>query len=212
MSIRNRVRELRHVRAAELRPHPKNWRTHPSFQQRALRAVLDEVGFADALLARELPDGSLQLIDGHLRAELLPDELLPVLVLNVDEREADLLLATLDPLSALADSHRDTIAELCRQVDTDSAELRSLFDRLSTGASLADSQLATNQAAPNQSVASPTTSDQAAGGEAAVGRGEAPLSAAESYQLAVECRDEDDQRLLYERLTGEGRRCRVLTL
>ena len=33
----------------------------------AVRGVLAEIGYADALLARELPDGSLQLIDGHLR-------------------------------------------------------------------------------------------------------------------------------------------------
>jgi len=34
----------------------------------------------------------------------------------------------------------------------------------------------------------------------------------ESYQIVVECRNEDDQRVVYERMTGEGYRCRVITL
>ena len=68
MRIRDRIKELRRVKADRLRPHPKNWRTHPQRQQDALRGILAEIGYADALLARELPDGSLELIDGHLRA------------------------------------------------------------------------------------------------------------------------------------------------
>ena len=66
MNIRDRVKELRRVPASQLRPSPKNWRTHPKEQADALRGLLAEVGFAGAALARELPDGSLELIDGHL--------------------------------------------------------------------------------------------------------------------------------------------------
>jgi hypothetical protein len=62
MNIRNRVKALRTVKASELAPNPKNWRTHPKAQQDALRGILAEVGYADALLARELPDGSLMLV------------------------------------------------------------------------------------------------------------------------------------------------------
>ena len=40
MQIRDRIRELRRVRAAELRPNPRNWRVHPPQQQDALRGVL----------------------------------------------------------------------------------------------------------------------------------------------------------------------------
>ena len=102
MQIRDRIKELRRVPASTLRANPHNWRTHPKTQQDALRGLLAEVGYADALLARELPDGSLMLIDGHLRAETTPDMDVPVLVLDVTEAEADLLLATVDPLAGLA--------------------------------------------------------------------------------------------------------------
>jgi hypothetical protein len=92
-TIRDRIVELRRVAARELIPNPRNWRRHPARQAAALRGVLEEVGYADALLARELPDGRLMLVDGHLRAETTPDQLVPVLVLDVDEAEANKLLA-----------------------------------------------------------------------------------------------------------------------
>jgi hypothetical protein len=71
MKIRDRVKALVRVRAGDLLPNPKNYRRHPKAQADALRGLLSEVGFADALLARETPAG-LMLIDGHLRAETTP--------------------------------------------------------------------------------------------------------------------------------------------
>lgn len=44
MAIRDRVKELRRVRASELLPNPKNWRMHPKKQSDALRGILAEVG------------------------------------------------------------------------------------------------------------------------------------------------------------------------
>jgi hypothetical protein len=41
---------------------------------------------------RELPDGQLVLIDGHLRRDTMPEAVVPVLVLDLDEDEADKLL------------------------------------------------------------------------------------------------------------------------
>jgi hypothetical protein len=94
--IRDRIRELRRARASDLLRNPKNWRRHPKAQADALRGLLAEVGYADALLVRELPDARLMIIDGHLRAETTPDALVPVLVLDVTEEEADKILLTLD--------------------------------------------------------------------------------------------------------------------
>jgi hypothetical protein len=71
--------ELRRVRAGDLVPNPANWRRHPQTQRSALRGVLRQIGYADALLAREV-DGSLVLIDGHLRRSLSPNDVVPVLV------------------------------------------------------------------------------------------------------------------------------------
>jgi len=136
MNIRNRVKELRHVPASDLRPNPKNWRTHPTAQRDALRGILAEVGMADAVLARELPDGSLMLIDGHLRAETIGDSDVPVLILDVDEAEADKLLATLDPLAAMAESDGAKLDALLRNVDTGSEALQKMMAATASEAGL----------------------------------------------------------------------------
>jgi DNA modification methylase len=136
MQIRNRVRELRRVKAADLVPNPKNWRTHPKGQQDALRGILAEVGYADALLARELPDGSLMLVDGHLRAETTPEQEVPVLVLDISEAEADKLLLSLDPLAALAETNAVALDALLREVDTGSEGLQQMYADLADAAEL----------------------------------------------------------------------------
>lgn len=86
--FRDRIRELRRVPAGELQADPRNWRRHPENQKRALRGVLAEIGYADALIAREDQEGGLILIDGHLRAETTPDQMVPVLVTDLTEQEA----------------------------------------------------------------------------------------------------------------------------
>jgi DNA modification methylase len=136
MQIRDRVQELRRVRAGDLTPNPKNWRTHPKAQADALRGILAEVGYADALLARELPDGSLMLVDGHLRAETTPEQEVPVLVLDIDEAEADKLLLSLDPLAALAETNAVALDQLLREVDTGSEGLQQMYADLAEAAEL----------------------------------------------------------------------------
>ncbi len=140
MEIKNRIKELRRVQARALKPHPENFRLHPKRQREAMQAVLKEIGYADALLARELPDGSLALIDGHLRAETTPDVEVPVLVLDVTEEEARKLLLTIDPLAALAGTNDDVLASLLKSVDFDSTELDKFVERLArdSGIALAD--------------------------------------------------------------------------
>jgi len=129
MKIRDRIKELRRVKARELQRNPKNWRAHPAAQAHALRALLTEIGYADALIARELPDGKLQLIDGHLRAETTPDEEVPVLVLDVTAEEADKLLLTLDPLAAMAEADSARLQGLLETVRTDDEALQELLRR-----------------------------------------------------------------------------------
>lgn len=187
MHIRDRITELRRVRASDLRPNPRNWRTHPPAQQDALRGLIAEVGYADALLARELEDGSLMLIDGHLRAETTPDAIVPVLVLDVNEGEAARILLTLDPLAAMATRSDDKLRNLLEEVHTESEAVAALMDVLT------ESYTATDAGTP-----------------AHTDRPEVVVP--ESFQVVVECRDEDDQQIVFERMRAEGYRCRVLTL
>jgi ParB-like chromosome segregation protein Spo0J len=186
MHVRDRIKELRRVKASLLRPHPRNWRTHPKAQQDALRGLLAEVGYAGALLARELPDGSLELIDGHLRAETTPDMEVPVLVLDLDEREAAKLLALHDPLAELAEADGDVLADLLAHVETENEAIQALLDRM--------------LGEPEQAIAEPEDGPPPS----------VPIP--EAFQIVVECRDEAQQEELFERLTAEGLKCRVVTL
>ena len=187
MQIRDRIKELRRVKAELLRPNPRNWRTHGDAQRNALKGVLAEIGYADALLARELPDGSLELIDGHLRAETTPEMELPVLIVDLDEQEAAKLLALHDPLAGMAGRDDDVLAELLAEVETESEAVRALLDQM----------LAQPELPPDDPF------DTADPPEIAV---------PEAYQVVVECSDEDQQRELFERFAAEGLKCRLLTL
>jgi DNA modification methylase len=132
MQIKDRVKELKRVRASDLIPNPKNWRTHPEEQQNALKGVLSEIGYADALLARETDEG-LMLVDGHLRAETTPNSIVPVLVLDITEKESDLILATLDPLSAMAGRDENRLTELLSTVTSKNDTVNALLQTLADG-------------------------------------------------------------------------------
>jgi DNA modification methylase len=136
MDIRDRIKELRRVPANELKPNPRNWRTHPKAQLDAIRGVLGEIGFAGAELARELPDGTLELIDGHARAQVAGEAVIPVLVLDVDQAEADKLLATFDPIGAMAGADKDQLDALLRSVSTNNDALNQMMQDLAKDSGL----------------------------------------------------------------------------
>ena len=189
MHIRDRIQDFRRVKASLLRPNPKNWRTHPAAQRDALKGVLAEIGYAGALVARELPDGSLELIDGHLRAETTPEADVPVLVVDLDDAEAARLLAVLDPLESLAGRDDEARAGLVREVETSNEAVRRMLDDM-----LAESEAALT------ALSSPDAPEP----------DERPVGAL--FQVVVECRDENEQREVFERLSSEGYKCRLLML
>jgi hypothetical protein len=175
------------VPASCLRPNPKNWRTHPQAQRDALRGILAELGYAGALLARELPDGSLELIDGHLRAETTPDQEVPVLVLDLTEKESDKLLALYDPLSGMAVPDDQALADLFAQVETENVAIRAMLDNM----------LAEQPALPELEELDDELPE---------------VEIRDAFQVVVECRGEREQQTLYERLTREGFKCKLMSL
>lgn len=187
MQIRDRIKQLRRVSAKQLRPNPKNWRTHPQQQSDALKGVLAEIGYASALLVRECEDGTLQLIDGHLRAETTPDAVVPVLVLDVTEEEAEKILLTHDPLTGLAGADEQKLADLIATTDLESPELARMLNHLEEEFSKQDWPFDELERRPEVEIP-------------------------ESFQVVIECEDENDQEALYDRMRKEGYRCRVLTL
>lgn len=127
MTWKNRIVELRQVPSEELKANPRNFRKHPPKQTKALRGVLKEVGIAGALLAYNHPERGLELIDGHLRHE--QGGVWPVLILDVNEEEAAVILATHDPLAAMADQDNAVLEAIIRGL---SIQFDGIEDMLST--------------------------------------------------------------------------------
>ena len=131
VAFRDRIKELRRVPASELVANPKNWRHHPSHQREGLTTMLERIGYADAVIARETDDG-LMLVDGHLRVDVSPDAIVPVLVVDLSDAEADEVLATLDPLASLAEPDVGSLQALLAGLDTDDT-LQVLIQDISDG-------------------------------------------------------------------------------
>ena len=179
-AIRNRIKEHRRVRAGDLVPHELNFRRHPHYQRRALGAVYEQVGFARSLLAYELPDGRLKLIDGHLRRDMDPDMEVEVEVLDVTDDEARALLLSIDPLAALAqtqDQLRDRLLEI---TPVDCAELEAAWQAAAEGV--------LSQAKPRRPI----------------------TAIPEQFLVLVTCRDERSQTELLARFQSEGLDCKAL--
>lgn len=179
-TFRNRIKGHRRVRAGDLLPHEWNFRLHPETQRAALAALYREVGFARSLLAYELPDGRLKLLDGHLRRELDPDMEVDVEVLDVNDDEARALLLSIDPLAALAQTQEQIHQRLMEMTPVESPELEAAWR-------------AAAEACLQQPVA-----------PAGVDAGP------ELFLVLITCRDEKQQVDLLERLQQEGLECRAL--
>jgi hypothetical protein len=130
MTIRNRIVEHVRIRAGDLVPHELNPRSHSDAQRQALARLYEEIGCARSLLAYRLPNGRLKLIDGHLRRQMDPDMEVDVEVLDVTDAEARALLLAIDPLAQLAGYEAETLDELRRLVEKESAAVKSLWDVL----------------------------------------------------------------------------------
>jgi hypothetical protein len=186
--IEDRIKSFARVKAADLIPNPKNWRTHPKDQRDTLTSVLRRVGYADAVIARETDDG-LMLIDGHLRTDTAdPNAMIPTLIVDLNEEEADILLATLDPLAAMAGHDDESLSSLLESVSTDDETLSALLRTLEGGYD------------------SLTLGDYSEGGSF----DQSGLLTETKFEIVISCDDEQQQYELLNRLTDEGLLCRSL--
>jgi DNA modification methylase len=105
-----------------LKPNPMNWRTHPERQKKVLDAVLSEVGWAGVALYNKRTG---HLIDGHARRDwAIKNRVeMPVLVGEWEEKDEKKILATLDPIAAMAEQTNETLLELLDGLESNSEEL-----------------------------------------------------------------------------------------
>jgi hypothetical protein len=111
---------LEYLDPASLTPQPANPWSHPPAQAGALAAAIDQAGWAGAALLNRRTG---KLIDGHLRREeaIRRGERLPTLVGEWDEAQERLLLATVNPIAALAEQDDARLSALLASVREDTA-------------------------------------------------------------------------------------------
>jgi DNA modification methylase len=113
----------------ELAENPANWRTHPEPQISALTDAIAQVGWAGACLYNER---TKRLIDGHARRKVALEqgaEKVPVLVGSWTEEQERTILATLDPLSAMAEADKGKLEDLLKSITADGA-VGAMLDEL----------------------------------------------------------------------------------
>ncbi len=128
--IRDRVVGLERYKSSDIKLNPKNWRTHPDAQRKALRGVLNEIGIAGVCIVYESERyGGITLIDGELRTTEIDQEL-PCALLDVDDDEADKIIATFDALSAMASSDEARVKELLDGMRFEDDAANELIERM----------------------------------------------------------------------------------
>lgn len=128
---RDRIIGFERIAARDLQGHEGNWRVHPQAQRDALSGVLAEVGIVDALLVYDSEaHGGRTILDGHLRHSLDAGHAWPCLVLDVDDAEAALLLATFDPITGMAESNAERLRSVLDTVQTGQVAVQSLLSAL----------------------------------------------------------------------------------
>jgi DNA-directed RNA polymerase specialized sigma54-like protein len=127
---RNRIIGEGEQPASQFIANPANWRTHPQAQRDAMRGALNEVGWVQRVVVNARTG---YLVDGHERVwQALQNGDAPVPYVEVDLSEAEeaYVLATLDPIGAMAAADKEQLDALLREVQSGEAGVQAMLAQL----------------------------------------------------------------------------------
>ena len=127
---RNRIVGQGTKPADQFQANPNNWRTHPQAQRDALHGALNEVGWVQQVI-ENVRTGNL--IDGHERvwsALKNNNAEVPYIQVDLDEADEAYVLATLDPIGAMATSDAAALDALLREVQSGEAGVQAMLAEL----------------------------------------------------------------------------------
>jgi ParB-like chromosome segregation protein Spo0J len=128
----NRIVGHGEAKPSDLVANPKNWRQHPKAQKKALAGALAEVGWVTQVIVNKRTG---HLVDGHARVELAlerKEPSVPVVYVDLTPDEEAVVLACLDPLSAMAETDTEKLDALMADVTVNDAALREMLGSLKT--------------------------------------------------------------------------------
>jgi hypothetical protein len=184
---------LEWIEAGSLADNPDNWRRHPAGQMKALKAAMADVGWAGALLYNER---TRRLIDGHARKKMAGARtVVPVLVGSWTPEQEKKILATLDPLAAMAQADGEALENLLKDVQLD--------DKAFDGVEAMLRELIDGDKPPREESPQRKEKRQAAARSRKL---------SDLFAVSVECKSERDQLAFYRRMQKEGRKCKLFVL
>ncbi len=129
---RIRITAVGMARAADIYDHKGNPFVPTEFQQAGLRGSLNQVGIVDVLKCyiSERNDGRLTLMDGHKRKGMDPEQLWPVVVLDLNDEEADAQLLVHNLLGAWSGIDPIKMNVLVQQAKAKNAEMAAAKERI----------------------------------------------------------------------------------
>ena len=107
--------------------NPSNWRIHPKAQQEALEGVLSQVGWVQDVIINKHTGN---LIDGHLRCQVAArnnEKTIPVVYVDLSAEEENLILASLDPIAAMAATDKTKLDDLLQNIQSDDERIQNLI-------------------------------------------------------------------------------------
>jgi DNA modification methylase len=129
---RNRIVGQGEEAPDQILANPANWRTHPGAQRDALRGSLSEIGWVQQVIVNRTTG---HLVDGHARVEEAISAgapTVPVLYVELTPEEEKLVLASLDPIGAMAQADATKLDELLADLNATNPGLQALLDSLGT--------------------------------------------------------------------------------
>jgi hypothetical protein len=131
MQIKNRIAGSGTEAPADILANPFNFRGHPKAQRQALDGAMRELGWIQQVIINR---STGHLIDGHLRVELAmerDEKIVPVVYVELTEREEKIALASLDPIGAMAEQDQTMLDELIDDIgEVDNGDLQELLEFL----------------------------------------------------------------------------------
>ena len=118
MNFKNRIIGSGTENVSNIIANPKNFRKHPKVQKSALSGVLEQVGWVQQVIINK---STGNLLDGHLRVEIAKanqEETIPVIYVELTTDEEALVLATIDPIGAMATIDKGNIEKLLSEINT----------------------------------------------------------------------------------------------
>ena len=127
MAYENRIIGTGTEHPEQLLANPNNWRIHPKSQQDAVESSLDGVGWVQHIIVNQRTG---HVVDGHMRASVAisrNEQEVPVVYVDLTDEEERQILATYDPIGAMAVADKAMLAELVENVSM-SDTLKELVD------------------------------------------------------------------------------------